>query len=145
MGRHSLCLLGGTFDRFHVGHHHLISTCLQQSDKVQIWLTSDIMAKLKTPIVLDWEIRKQDILDWAISEDVNNRVSIHLLENEVGPAPTSLEADSIGCTTETKPACEDINSSRKIAALDPLSIIMAEHIVGSDGKIISSGFGWSEM
>ena len=125
MGRHSLCLLGGTFDRFHAGHHHLISTCLQQSDKVQIWLTSDVMAKLKTPIVLDWETRKQDILDWAISEDVNDRVSIHLLENGVGPAPTSLEADSIGCTFETKPACEDINSSRKIESLAPLSIILS--------------------
>ena len=138
MGRHSLCLLGGTFDRFHAGHHHLISTCLQQSDKVQIWLTSDVMAKLKTPIVLDWETRKQDILDWVISEDVNDRVSIHLLENGVGPAPTSLEADSIGCTFETKPACEDINNSRKIESLAPLSIIMAEHVVGPDGKIISS-------
>lgn len=138
MGRHSLCLLGGTFDRLHAGHHHLISTCLQQSDRVQIWLTSDNMAQLKTPIVLDWETRKQDILDWMISEDVDGRVSIHLLENEVGPAPTSLEADSIGCTPETKPACEDINSLRQIGSLPPLSIIVVEHVVGLDGEIISS-------
>ena len=138
MGRHSLCLLGGTFDRLHAGHHHLITTCLEQSDKVQIWLTSDNVAQLKTSIVLDWDTRKKDILDWVVSEDVNDRVSIHLLENEVGPAPTSLEADSIGCTPETKPACEEINSSRKRGDLPPLNIIVVEHIVGPAGEIISS-------
>jgi uncharacterized protein (UPF0218 family)/phosphopantetheine adenylyltransferase len=138
MARHSLCLLGGTFDRLHAGHHHLISTCLEQSNEVQIWLTSDIMAQSKTPIALDWETRKQDIMVWADSEDASDRLSIHLLENEVGPAPTSLEADSIGCTPETRSACEDINSSRKIEDLPPLSIIMAEHVLGTAGEIISS-------
>jgi len=138
MGRHSLCLLGGTFDRLHAGHQHLISICLQQSDKLQIWLTSDNMAKQKTPIVLDWEFRKQDILDWATLNGLNGRISIHLLENEVGPASTSVEADSIGCTPETESACEGINNLRISEDLAPLSIIVAEHVLGPDGKIISS-------
>jgi uncharacterized protein (UPF0218 family) len=60
------------------------------------------------------------------------------LEDEVGPAPTTLEADSIGCTPETRSACESINSSRKIESLAPLSIIMAEQVLGVAGEIISS-------
>jgi len=138
MRRHSLCLLGGTFDRLHAGHHHLISTCLEQSDEVQIWLTSDTMAQSKTPIVLDWQTRRDEILSWSESQGYGEKLTLHLLEDEVGPAPTTLEADSIGCTPETRSACESINSSRKIESLAPLSIIMAEQVLGAAGEIISS-------
>jgi len=138
MRRHSLCLLGGTFDRLHTGHHHLISTCLEQSDEVQIWLTSDTMAQSKTPIVLDWQTRRDEILSWSESQGYGEKLTLHLLEDEVGPAPTTLEADSIGCTPETRSACESINSSRKIESLAPLSIIMAEQVLGAAGEIISS-------
>ncbi len=138
MRRHSLCLLGGTFDRLHAGHHHLISTCLEQSDEVQIWLTSDIMAQSKNPLILDWQTRHDEILSWSESQGYGQKLTLHLLEDEVGPAPTTLEADSIGCTPETRSACESINSSRKIESLAPLSIIMAEQVLGVAGEIISS-------
>ncbi len=138
MRRHSLCLLGGTFDRLHAGHHHLISTCLEQSDEVQIWLTSDTMAQSKNPLILDWQTRHDEILSWSESQGYGQKLTLHLLEDEVGPAPTTLEADSIGCTPETRSACESINSSRKIESLAPLSIIMAEQVLGVAGEIISS-------
>ncbi|MBT4060258.1 MAG: pantetheine-phosphate adenylyltransferase [Euryarchaeota archaeon] len=134
----SLCLLGGTFDRFHVGHHNLISTCLKQADKVQIWLTSDVMANSKNPLILDWETRQNEIIKWAEQIGVDTRITIHHLEDIVGPAPTSELADSIGCTSETRPACESINNLRMTAALPLLEIIEVNHAVCADGEIISS-------
>ena len=62
MRRNSLCLLGGTFDRFHVGHEHLLTTCLEKSETVQVWLISDEIAQKKTPLVLSWDVRKNEIM-----------------------------------------------------------------------------------
>ena len=39
------CLLGGTFDRFHIGHEKLITSCLDRCTDLEIWLTSDEMVK----------------------------------------------------------------------------------------------------
>jgi uncharacterized protein (UPF0218 family)/phosphopantetheine adenylyltransferase len=111
---------------------------LEQSDEVQIWLTSDTMAQSKNPLILDWQTRHDEILSWSESQGYGQKLTLHLLEDEVGPAPTTLEADSIGCTPETRSACESINSSRKIESLAPLSIIMAEQVLGVAGEIISS-------
>ncbi len=32
----SICLVGGTFDRFHAGHEALLLGCLASSDKVEV-------------------------------------------------------------------------------------------------------------
>jgi len=138
MRRNSLCLLGGTFDRFHVGHEHLLSTCLEQSDSVQVWLISDEIAQKKTPLVLSWDVRKNEIMDWAEMSGYSKHLTIHLLNDPIGPASTSEEADAIGCTAETRPACEDINSRRQHRGLSLLSIIEVNHVSSSDGKFVSS-------
>ena len=138
MGRNSLCLLGGTFDRFHVGHEHLLTTCLEQSDEVQVWLISDEMAQRKNPLVLSWEARNDEISAWAEGAGFSERISLHILKDKVGPAPTSKEADAIGCTLETRPTCEVINSRRQHGGLSPLNIIQVGHISSSDGEIVSS-------
>ncbi len=138
MDRVSLCLIGGTFDRFHVGHEHLLNTCLEKSDTVQVWLISDEIAKKKNPLILSWDERKNDILVWVEKFGFSENLTIHLLNDSIGPAATTQEADAIGCTTETRAACEDINSRRQHRGLPQLSIIEANHVSSPDGNIISS-------
>ena len=50
------CLLGGTFDRMHIGHEKLITTCLKRCDYLEIWLTSDEMASEKIGNVQSFEL-----------------------------------------------------------------------------------------
>lgn len=138
MGRNSLCLLGGTFDRFHVGHEQLLRVCLEQSDEVQVWLICDEMARKKDSRVLSWDERSNQISAWAEGAGLSGRLSIHLLEDKVGPAPTSNDADAIGCTKETRPTCEVINSKRQHVDLPPLAIIEVDHVLDMDGEIVSS-------
>lgn len=138
MGHHSLCLLGGTFDRFHVGHEHLLTTCLEKSETVQVWLISDELAQKKDPLILSWEARNNEILLWAEESGYSENLTIHLLNDSIGPASTCEDADAIGCTPETISACEVINSRRQHRGLLPLSIIEADHVSCSDGNIISS-------
>ena len=32
------CLVGGTFDRFHIGHEVLLSTALRHAEKIEVWV-----------------------------------------------------------------------------------------------------------
>ena len=38
------CLVGGTFDRFHKGHEHLLRESLKRTHFLEVWITSDAMA-----------------------------------------------------------------------------------------------------
>jgi uncharacterized protein (UPF0218 family)/phosphopantetheine adenylyltransferase len=96
------------------------------------------VANSKDPLILDFQTRQQEVISWAEENDCSDSLSIHILEDAVGPAPTSTDADSIGCTPETRSACEAINSSRKISGLEPLAIIESDHVLGSAGVVISS-------
>ena len=134
---HSIGLIGGTFDRFHAGHHALLLTGLEKCQKLEVWMTSDILAQAKNSQILSWDERAAELLD-LIGKDLSPSLSLHLLEDNVGPAPTHLEAGAIICTSETRANCEEINLQRQHNGLGELEIIQAEHVDAHDGKPISS-------
>ena len=63
------CLLGGTFDRMHVGHEKLITTCLKRCDYLEIWLTTDEMVSEKIGNVQSFETFSEKI--WNKTIEVN--------------------------------------------------------------------------
>ena len=73
-------LIGGTFDRFHKGHLHLISESLEHCEKLEIWIISDSMAKKKDTRVLSWEERLHD-LKRSLDNELLSRVSFGKLED----------------------------------------------------------------
>ena len=137
MANSSLCLVGGTFDHLHAGHLRLFSTALSECDQLEVWLTSDTLAAHKSRLIQSAETRRNAILDWA-DENASDRVSVHPLEDAVGPAESRRDATAIVCTSETVAACEAINSSRVEAGLAPLSIIEVEHLTDPSGHALSS-------
>ncbi len=138
MGGYSLCLLGGTFDRLHVGHHHLIRSLLDHSEQLQVWMSSDEMTSSKDDQILAWERRREELGAWVEMMGFSERVTIHSLEDGVGPAPTDEEATAIGCTLETEAACHRINEMRSDNNLAPLTVITIDHFLDREGKVISS-------
>jgi len=134
---HNLCLLGGTFDRFHVGHEVLLSTALRFAGKIEVWITADEKARKKTHLIEDWEIRAAVIEEW-LNGFARDRFSIHILDDEYGPARSRTDCDSIACTDETLPMCERINSERKLNGLQPLEIITVAHVEDAFGQVVSS-------
>lgn len=137
MANSSLCLVGGTFDHLHAGHLRLFSAALSECDQLEVWLTSDTLAAHKSRLIQSAETRRNAILDWA-DENASDRVSVHPLEDAVGPAESRRDATAIVCTSETVAACEAINSSRVEAGLAPLSIIEVEHLTDPSGHALSS-------
>lgn len=133
----SLGLVGGTFDRFHIGHQKLIEIGLRECHKLEVWMTSDILARRKDNRIESWADRKKLILS-SINPDLKDRISFHTLEDAFGPAPTHEVAEIIICTRETSSNCQDINALRANNKLKPLRIIIVDPAVGDDGRVVSS-------
>ena len=134
---HPLGLLGGTFDCFHAGHLALVERGLVECEVLEIWLTSDALAQLKDSRTCSWNERTSDLLD-SIGKAAAQRVSLHTLEDEDGPAPIHEVATAILCTPETRAGCARINSMRAANDLPDLAVIEVEHVLAADGEPISS-------
>ena len=132
------CLLGGTFDRLHLGHEELIIGCLRRCNFLEIWLTSDEMIADKSGKIESFEIRKSAIEVLFQKNYSSDRLSIHRLIDKMGPAPQRDDCDAIGCTSETREACEQINRLRLENGLVELEIIEVPHKLNQDGMVISS-------
>ena len=133
----SLGLVGGTFDRFHVGHQKLIETGLKECHNLEVWMTSDILATRKDPRIDSWDDRKKLILS-SIHPELQARISFHTLKDAFGPAPTHEFAEVIICTRETISNCEEINAIRANNKLKPLKTVIVEPVFDSNGKVVSS-------
>lgn len=131
------CLVGGTFDRFHIGHEVLLSTALRHAEKIEVWVCDDKMARQKSPLVEDYERRSTEVVEW-LQSTFPDRFSIHTLDDEYGPARTRHDCDSIACTVETQIICERINSEREMDGLAKLEIITVPHVEDALGGVVSS-------
>ena len=132
-----LGLVGGTFDRFHIGHQKLIETGLKECHKLEVWMTSDILATRKDPRIDSWDDRKKLILS-SIHPELQARISFHTLEDAFGPAPTHEFAEVIICTRETISNCEEINAIRANSKLKPLKTVIVEPVFDNNGRVVSS-------
>jgi len=130
-------LIGGTFDRFHKGHHHLISKSLEHCGELEVWINSDSLARKKDSRVQTWEVRHHNIKS-SLDEESLSRVSFGKLEDKFGPAPIHEKAQVIFSTEDTIENCIAINKLRIINELDPLEIVILELQNAWDGMPISS-------
>jgi len=131
------CLVGGTFDRFHIGHEVLLSTALRHAEKIEVWVSDDTMARQKSYLIENWEHRSTEVTQW-LQSNFPDRYSIHSLDDEFGPARTREDCDSIACTVETNTICERINSEREMDGLTKLEIITVPHVEDALGGVVSS-------
>jgi pantetheine-phosphate adenylyltransferase len=103
---------------------------------LEVWLTSDSRAAKKDPRINSWDTRTGEMRK-ALGQFAE-RVSMHVLDDKHGPAPTHESASAIVCTAETRLECERINQIRDNNGLDELAIITVEHVDAWDGNPISS-------
>ena len=133
----SIGLVGGTFEFFHIGHQKLIDYCLSNCDILEIWVSSDKIARQKDPRISSWKERCE-LIKQNLSSDQSSRTTFHELLDDFGIAIRHEKATKIFCTSETLPTCQIINEKRIEGGLMPLSIILVSHALSKDGEIISS-------
>lgn len=132
------CLVGGTFDRFHAGHRALLAAGLARSAHVEVWVSDEEMAQGKDPRIESLDERMAAIQGWVHGFGFADKVSVHVLTDNWGPAPSHATADAILATEETAPNCIRINEMRAEAGLAPLEILLVGHVPAGDGAPISS-------
>lgn len=131
------CLVGGTFDRLHAGHLSLLQAGLEAADHLEVHITSDHMASSKGGRLQPHEDRRHAVLE-ALAVFRPDGWSTHVLEDELGPAPTHPVADALLVSPETQKGGERINEARREHGLDGLHLIQVPHVTCEDGGVLSS-------
>jgi cytidyltransferase-like protein len=133
---HVVC--GGTFDRFHDGHHALLEKCFEIGKHTTIGIASQKMAleKLKTQFPQPWSIRRRSVANFAKQHHAN--VTIVSIDDIYGPTILERSINAIVVSKETLSGAQLINKKRIQIGMKPLSIIIIDLKRGSDTHIISS-------
>jgi pantetheine-phosphate adenylyltransferase len=133
--------LGGTFDPVHDGHRSLFDRAFQLGD-VTVGLTSDDLApqtRNEERRVRPFDERKRDLereLD-RIADRYDRAFEIRELDNRTGIA-TEPNFEYLIVSPETKEGAEEVNRIRREQELDPLEIVVVDHVEAEDGDRISS-------
>jgi len=133
-------LVGGTFDRFHLGHQKLLTTAFQNSEKVIIGLATDELFKDKSQsyIIEDYKTREQTVLDFLSQNNLASRSEIVPIHDFYGTSLTDADLDAIFITESNRENVLKMNEERQKKGFRPLEIIIVAYVHGNDGEIISS-------
>jgi pantetheine-phosphate adenylyltransferase len=133
--------LGGTFDPVHDGHRALFERAFELGD-VTVGLTSDELAPKTRHVdryVRSFAERRRDLereLE-PLAAEYDREFAVHELTEPTGIA-TEPRFDALVVSPETVDTGERINDLREEAGVDPLDIVVVDHVIAEDGDVISS-------
>ena len=133
--------LGGTFDPVHDGHRALFERAFELGD-VTVGLTSDELAPKTRHVdryVRSFAERKRDLereLE-PLAAEYDREFAVHELTEPTGIA-TEPRFDALVVSPEPEDTGERINDLRAEAGVDPLDIVVVDHVIAEDGDVISS-------
>jgi pantetheine-phosphate adenylyltransferase len=131
-------IVGGTFDRFHIGHEAFLDKAFESGEKVIIGLTTPSM--LKKIVMQDsiWSFKKRKKVVEDFVKKYGKEFVIIPIEDVFGPSTELEDLDVIVATDETRHTCERINQIRKRKGLKPLKIVHVPYVYSEDCRVISS-------
>ena len=132
-------VVGGTFDRLHLGHKALLRKAFEVGKYVYVGLTSDEMIKGKpyADKILPYELRLRDLLKFMEVNGYSNYrvIKIH---NAIGFAGEMKSLEAIVVSEETYKGALVVNRAREERGLKPLEIVVIPIIKSQIGPKISS-------
>lgn len=130
--------LGGTFDRFHVGHRHFLQFASQLADKVVIGITTPQMTQHKTMagIIEPLETRQAAVEAFLKEQQISGEVFV--LEDIYGPTLEHAKVDAVAVTEQTVPGATAINRKRAALGLPALPVHICSLLKDIQGEFISS-------
>ncbi len=132
-------VVGGTFDRLHLGHKALLRKAFEVGRKVYIGLTSDEMIRDKSysEKILPYDLRLRDLLKFL---DVNGYRDYRIIkiQTAIGFADSIRSLEAIVVSEETFKGALIVNRARLEKGLRPLAIIKIPLIRSYIGSRISS-------
>jgi pantetheine-phosphate adenylyltransferase len=132
-------VVGGTFDRLHLGHKALLKKAFEVGKYVYVGLTSDemIVNKPYAERILPFELRLLDLLKFFEVNGFRNYrvIKIH---TAIGFADRLKSLEAIVVSEETYKGAIIVNRARKEKGLPPLDVVKIGLIKSRIGPKISS-------
>ena len=136
MKKYKRVAVGGTFDKFHYGHRHLIDPAFEIGETVQIGVTSHVFASKKEGNVDSCDVRMANLNKFLATDHSNFHIS--RLDDPYGPTIHDENYDAIVVSEETEPNAIKINEIRVSKGMKPLDIVVVSFVLADDGIPISS-------
>lgn len=134
-------ILGGTFDRFHMGHELFVKTALKMGERITIGIATEPLYQHKplSHLIEDYNIRETNVRDYILkSRPRFENIKIIPISDIYGSSLTDLSINAICVTQATKKVALLINKKREQAGMKPLKVIIVPWVRGTDGQVISS-------
>ncbi|AMM53733.1 phosphopantetheine adenylyltransferase [Pyrococcus kukulkanii] len=132
-------VVGGTFDRLHLGHKALLRKAFEVGETVYVGLTSDEMVREKpyAEKILPYERRLRDLLMFFEVNGFKN-YRIIKIHNAIGFTTKIKSLEAIVVSEETYKGALLVNRAREELGLKPLEIVVIPLVKSKLGGKISS-------
>lgn len=136
--KHSI--LGGTFDRLHVGHKAFIDAAEKSAEIITIGLVTDefLGNRIQKKLIEPYNVRQQHLTNYLNSQGWLNKTSIIPLYDIYGNSLIDPNIDSIFVIDESHNNAKEINKKRLERGLRKLRIEIIPMVKAGDGKFTSS-------
>lgn len=138
--QHDRVVLGGTFDRLHVGHRKLLTVAAMSSRReVVVGVTSDAMARKKADSgsLLPFARRAADVT--AFLHTIKPALAVQVVEinDPFGPTVTDAGLNAIVVSSETRRGAAEVNKARVAKGMPKLAVVVTQR---ENNAIVSSTF-----
>ncbi len=131
--------MGGTFDRFHLGHLALLNAAFRTAGRVFIGLTTDrFVASTGKRGVAPFEERRRKLEEALRRWGWLERAEIGAIDDELGPPAEDPSFDVIVGSPFTLENCLRVNASRIERGLPPIAVESSPIVFAEDGLPLSS-------
>lgn len=136
--KHSI--LGGTFDRFHIGHKKLIDTAFSDSGNVTIGIGTVELYKDKflAKTIEDYSARLLSVKAYLADSELLKRAEIIKINDIFGNTLEREDIDAIFATEKNLENIKIINVERRKRSFFVLKTVIVPYVLGEDGGLITS-------
>jgi pantetheine-phosphate adenylyltransferase len=141
MPRYARAVLGGTFDRLHVGHEALLRTAFRLGRTVAIGVTTErYLAAHPKPDrgrIAPYSARRRALVRWLRAEFPGRSYSLHRLEDRFGGSVRS-NVSVLVVSAETSDGGQEVNAERRRRGLRTVPVVTVPLVLADDLLPVSS-------
>ena len=135
-------VMGGTFDRLHLGHRKLLEVAVKISESIFVGIVGESLGQKIFPKKIQGKKIQSFNTRWHSVDrflgTMTTEYELGELRDPWGPSPIDVEADVIVVSPETEPSAHEINHLREKNGLLALDIVVVPWVLDSDNTPISS-------